>query len=299
VVRKISEWQLAAYAASCVLAGGDVTSLNADVVIVGCGDLGSALARQCQSVGLQVLGLRRHPTQHDFPCLQADITQAESLNLITQSQAKVVVYCVAATEQSDANYYQQYVLGLQHTLQAINTMPQAPLVMFVSSTRMYGQDSDVALDEQSPALHSDFGGQRLMQAETLLKDMPHAVVLRLTGIYGPGRNRLLHWASQPSLWPSENKWTNRIHRDDAAGFMLHLIQRYLANTPLQPCYIVTDQQPASMYEVLHYFAQRLGVATPAHTPAVTGRFFSNQRMLDTGYRLRYPDYRSGGYAISS
>lgn len=273
--------------------------MKADIVIVGCGDLGSAVAQQCQTLGLQVLGLRRHPSQHNFPCLYADITQANTLHLIAQAQPKVVLYCVAATEQTDSNYEQQYVLGLRNTLQAIQAMPQAPLILFISSTRMYGQDSEGALHEDSLPVPNDFGGQRLLQAEALLSDIESAVVLRLTGIYGPGRNRLLQWASQPELWPSDNKWTNRIHRDDAAGLITHLIQLYLAGQSLQSCYIVTDMRPAPMYEVLTYFAQQIGATVPQQTPPVTGRFFSNQRMLQTGYVLRYPDYRSGGYALTS
>ena len=274
--------------------------MNADVVIVGCGDLGAALARQCQSHQLSVLGLRRHPQGEDFPCISADITQVESLSVIAKTQAKVLVYCVAATEQSYANYQQQYVQGLRNTLQACQALATMPLIIFVSSTRMYGQDSTQALDEQSVPLNSDFGGQRLMQAEALLEQIPHAVALRLTGIYGPGRQRMLQWASNPALWPADNKWTNRIHRDDAVGFIWHLIQAHMRGLALQRLYIVTDSQPTPMYDVLHYFAQRLGVqqALP-NKPLSGGRFFSNQRMLSTGYQLRYPSYLSGGYPLPS
>lgn len=279
--------------------------MNADVVIVGCGDLGSAVAQLLQSAQLSVLGLRRHaPPQPalagaSFLYASADITQPASLAIIAQTQAKILLYCVAATEQSDANYYQQYVLGLQHCIQLCQQMAQPPLMMFVSSTRMYGQDSQQALDETSPPLNADFGGQRLLQAEQLLQHYPHAMVLRLTGIYGPGRNRLLQWAANPALWPAENKWTNRIHRDDAAGFIVHLMQAYLQGKPVQSMYIVSDDEPAPMHQVLAYFATQLGVAVPAHDVPVSGRFFSNQRLRQSGYQLRYANYRSGGYSLAN
>ncbi len=272
--------------------------MKADIVIVGCGDLGSALAQQCQLHDLSVLGLRRHPDAQEFACAFADISQPASLSVIVEAQPKVLVYCVAATEQTDANYQQQYVQGLQNTLQACQALANQPLIIFISSTRMYGQDSELALDEQSMPLHSDFGGQRLMQAEALLQPLDQAVVLRLTGIYGPGRNRMLQWASNPAVWPEQNKWTNRIHRDDAVGFILHLIQAYLRGEAIQRLYIVTDSQPAPMYEVLSYFAEQMGVSqTFADRPLSGGRFFSNQRMLNSGYQLQYPSYRSGGYPL--
>jgi nucleoside-diphosphate-sugar epimerase len=281
------------------MAGNGAANVSADVVIVGCGDLGSAVAEMLQSAQLSVLGLRRHPDpQASFPCVSADICQPASLAKIAQTQAKILLYCVAATEQSDANYYQQYVLGLQHCIQVCQQMAQPPLIIFVSSTRMYGQDSPQPLDETSPALHADFGGQRLMQAEQLLQTYAQSIVLRLTGIYGPGRNRLLHWAANPALWPAENKWTNRIHRDDAAGFIVHLMQAHLNAKALQSMYIVTDHEPAPMHQVLAYFAEQLGVTVPAVETPVSGRFFSNQRLRETGYQLRYENYRSGGYLLT-
>lgn len=228
----------------------------------------------------------------------ADITQPNSLQCLIEAKPNMLVYCVAASEQSDASYLQHYVLGLHNTLQLCRQMQTPPHLLFISSTRMYGQDSLQALDESSPTLQYDYGGQRLLEAEQLLQDYAHARVLRLTGIYGPGRQRMLQLARQPERWPEENKWSNRIHRDDAAGFILHLCQMLQAGQSCAPCYIVTDDMPAPMHEVLSYLAQQQQLTvTPSHTP-VTGRYFSNHLMRQTGYQLRYPNYRSGGYALA-
>ncbi len=82
---------------------------------------------------------------------------------------EIILYCVAATAQEDDNYYQHYVLGLQHVLAAQPTNPNLKHVFFVSSTRVYGQITHALLDEVTPAEANDFGGYRLLEAEQQLQ----------------------------------------------------------------------------------------------------------------------------------
>jgi nucleoside-diphosphate-sugar epimerase len=168
-------------------------------------------------------------------------------------------------------------------------------VFFISSTRVYGRQSDGWLDENSPALPADFGGRRLLEAERLLQDEEVAsTVMRLSGIYGPGRTRLSEMAKRPETWPPANAWTNRIHRDDAAAFIARCIIQAARDTKPAPLYLVTDSLPAPRHEVLRWLAGRLGVACDAAMPPVTGgKRISNRRLLASGFRLRYPDYMSG------
>ncbi len=169
-------------------------------------------------------------------------------------------------------------------------------VFFVSSTRVYGQQTDDWLDENTPASPSDFGGLRLQEAETLLNtlDIPHTI-LRLSGIYGPGRTRLLQLARSPQTWPSNNSWTNRIHRDDAAAFIASCVIKADKGESLESLYLVTDSQPTSQHEVLRWLAVKQGLSMEKVPvpPVAGGKRLSNRRMLETGFRLRYPDYQAG------
>ncbi len=272
------------------------------MLIVGCGDLGIELAQQLQSQGLTPIGLRRSLiTDASFDCIQADVTQPSSLSAASNLNPDFLVYCVAASAQTDESYRQHYVEGLRNVLVALKDATNLKHVFFVSSTRMYGQTTDTLLDENTVPQEMDFGGQRLLEAENILKQAEKSwshTALRLTGIYGPGRNRMINLAANPSHWPTQNTFSNRIHRDDAAAFIVHLIQMFLNAQPIENCYVVTDNSPVSQYEVLHWIAAQMGTElTGAEPEVVGGKRMLNQRMLSTGFLLKYPDYKVGYSAM--
>ncbi len=266
------------------------------VLIVGCGDLGGAVAGQLAQLGLEAIGVRRSTIAiAGVTVIQADVTQAASLNVLRDIQPTILIYCVAANGQTDEQYKAHYVDGLRHVLATQTENSKLQHVIFVSSTRVYGQKTDALLDEPVVALPADFGGERLLQAESLLKALPcNATVLRLSGIYGVGRLRMINLAKSPANWPEKNSWSNRIHRDDAAAFMVFLVQQVLANNHVAACYIVTDSRPATQYEVLEWIATQLNIEIQGKAPAITGgRRLNNQAMLATGFTLQYPDFQAG------
>lgn len=270
------------------------------VLIVGCGDLGGAVAKQLSNLGVNVVGVRRsHEPIAGVTVIQADVTQSSSLNFLKEIQAEVLIYCVAANGQADAQYKAQYVDGLRNVLATQTRNFALKHVFFVSSTRVYGQKTDALLNELSLAEPCDFGGERLLEAESLLNSLQcNSTVLRLSGIYGPGRLRMINLAKSPESWPNQDGWTNRIHRDDAAAFIVFLTQLVLAGASIKPCYIVTDSKPSSQYEVLTWIANKLQIKVESKPPNIeSGKRLDNQAMLDSGFRLRYPDYASGYQAL--
>src|SRR5690606_24982960 len=98
-------------------------------------------------------------------------------------------------------------------------------VLFASSTAVYGQDDGSWVDETSPTEPRRFTGRCLLEAEALLAGSGLGFSnVRFAGIYGPGRGRLLSQVLDGSaVFGSEPHITNRIHRDDCAGFLQHLI----------------------------------------------------------------------------
>ena len=129
-------------------------------------------------------------------------------------------------------------------------------------------------------------------------------MLRLGGIYGPGRTSLVERVRSGAarVSPGSARFTNRIHRDDAAAALAHL-----AALPAAPsCHLGVDCAPAPEAEVLAWLAERLGVAPPCEdappareeTRRATGnKRCSNARLLATGFRFRYPTYREGYEAL--
>ena len=275
----------------------------AKVLIIGCGDLGSEVARQLVALDIQTIAVRRSANQvHGVTFIQADVTHASSLAPLEAVQPEILIYCVAAGGQTDEQYKAQYVDGLRNVLATQTKNSNLKHVFFVSSTRVYGQEVDKLIDETDAAIAIDFGGYRLLEAENLLLPLACSnTVLRLSGIYGPGRLRMINLAKSPAAWPQQNSWTNRIHRDDAAAFIVFLVKRALEDIAVLPavinrsCYIVTDSKPTAQYEVLNWIAGKLHLSKPsnANPPIAGGKRLSNQAMLATGFALQYPDYQTG------
>ncbi|MDP1658815.1 MAG: SDR family oxidoreductase [Methylotenera sp.] len=274
----------------------------AKVLIVGCGDLGGAVAKQLSSLGFDTVGVRRSNSSIEgVTIIQADVTQPASLINFKHAQPEILIYCVTANGQTDEQYKAHYVDGLRHVLVMQSDNLKLKHVFFVSSTRVYGQQTDALLDESTPAMPADFGGVRLLEAESLLNSLHcNSTVLRLSGIYGAGRLRMINLAKSPENWPAQNSWTNRIHRDDAAAFMVFLVLQISADAAIQSCYIVTDSKPSSQYEVLNWIANKMQIKVETKTPVLEGgKRLGNQAMLNTGFRLQYPDFKAGYQALLS
>jgi len=270
----------------------------AKVLIVGCGDLGGEIARLLSLSKHQVVGVRASvkPLGSNVQCIQADVTQEKTLTSLESLKPEVLIYCVAANAQTDESYNAHYVEGLRNVLATQVNNDALLHVFFVSSTRVYGQKSDAILDETTPAIPSDFGGKRLLEAESMIKHLScNATSMRLSGIYGKGRLYLVNMAKDTNRWPHENAWSNRIHRDDAASFITFLCEMVMSKQPVADCYIVTDDMPTQQYEVLAWLAKKQGIdATHIKVPLVHGgKRLSNHRMRDTGFQLRYPNYQIG------
>jgi len=133
-------------------------------------------------------------------------------------------------------------------------------------------------------------------------------VLRLSGIYGPGRNAFVNLRSgSAKRLIKPGQVFNRIHVDDIAGALAAAIERPEAG----PIFNVADDEPAPPQEVIAYAAELLGVNPPAEIEieqaqlSPMGRSFygenkrvSNQRLRgDLGYALRYPTFREGLAAL--
>ncbi|MES1989296.1 MAG: NAD-dependent epimerase/dehydratase family protein, partial [Pseudomonadota bacterium] len=144
----------------------------AKVLIVGCGDLGGAVAAQLSATNIQVTGVRRSDVAIcGVKIIQADITEGSSLDVLKPIQPDILIYCVAANGQTDEQYKANYVDGLRNVLATQLENSNLKHVFFVSSTRVYGQKTDACLDESTPAIAADFGGERLLEAEALLNNL--------------------------------------------------------------------------------------------------------------------------------
>jgi nucleoside-diphosphate-sugar epimerase len=240
----------------------------------------------------------------------ADLADPDSLArgfaALGDARLDVLVYAAAADRGDDAAYRAAYVDGLRNAIAALARRAEAPRrVFFTSSTAVYAQRSGEWVDETSPTEPTQFRGMRMLEAERelLASGMP-ATVLRLGGIYGPGRTRLVERVRSGRAWihPGPPRYTNRIHRDDAVGALCHLAALALAGEPLAPIYLAVDDEPADEAVVLRWLADRLGVSLPPPPPgqgegSEPNRRCRNARLRAAGYRFRHPTFREGYAAL--
>lgn len=274
------------------------------LVIAGCGDVGTALAERMLQRGWQVSGLRRDPSAlpEGIGRIAGDLTEAQA-PADWPAHVDYLVYCPAAGKRDPALYQRLYVDGLRHMLSWASASDSQPQYLLqVSSTGVYGQSDGEWVTENSPAQATTTTGPLLLQAEDVaLRSSIPASVVRLGGIYGPGRNRLIEQVRNGLHVPAEPpQYTNRIHRDDAAGLLEHLLVAAAKGELLAPCYLGVDNEPAALHEVAEWMAQQLGVSLLEQGPTANrmgSKRCSNALARESGWVPQYPSYREGYGAL--
>lgn len=270
------------------------------LLVIGCGDLGSAVALHYADAGWQVWGVRRQTcVLPGVTMLSADVTEIASLRPLAALAPDFVLMVLTPGAFTDERYRKVYVEGLTNCLQVLDRSKLRRLV-WVSSTSVFQQDDGQLLNEDSAATPTNFSGQRLLEAETLLgaADIPHTIV-RCGGIYGPGRERLLRQLRAGKRSPNTPlRVSNRIHRDDVVGILQFLLMQAAAGLQLDNRYLAVDAEPAPISDVEQWFCMQLGID---YTTLVVqdgelrggNRRCSSERLQALGYRFLYPTYREG------
>lgn len=184
-------------------------------------------------------------------------------------------------------------------------------ILYVGTTGIYGDCRGEWVDESRPANPTVDRARRRWDAESRLREWAgktaaDLVVLRVAGIYGPGRlplDRLRR--GLPMVGEDEAPWTNRIHVDDLAAVCVAAMDR----APGGAVYNVSDGQPGNMADYFNRVADLAGLPRP---PVVRladaggrlsegllsylgeSRRLDNRRMLrELGVTLRYPTLDAG------
>ena len=273
------------------------------VLIAGCGDVGTALGLTLCRSGREVFGARR--SAHLLPAplrpLPVDVTDRAAIER-TVPAVDFVVYAVAAGRRDEGAYRRAYADGVSALLDVLEGRAEPPRrVLFVSSTSVYGDRGGAWTDETAPLAPRGFAGESLVAGERRMLASPiPATVVRFAGIYGPGRGWMIERARAGARCAGDPpKFTNRIHRDDCAGVLAHLI----GCEQVDDAYIGVDDAPVEECEVLEWLAARLGAPAPRRVRADagagqgSGKRCSNARLRSSGYRFRYPSYREGYAAV--
>lgn len=271
-----------------------------DILWAGWGDLGRAALPALAAAGHRVHGLRResvdHPPEGLVP-LRGDLHAPEGLEPLPEVQACVVTLTPDTRDLAGYEHTYVHAMANLHALlqgEDLAAQPRLERLVFVSSTAVYGQQGGERVDETSSTSPSRFNGTVMVRAERLVASARWpTTIARLAGIYGPGRDRLLRKVREQK--PSTDRWTNRIHRDDAAAAIVHLLGM---DTP-PPVVDVADTEPATNRTVLGWLADRMGLPTPPleGDGAPGGKRVSADLLAATGFRHAYPTFRDGYAAM--
>jgi nucleoside-diphosphate-sugar epimerase len=269
--------------------------------------VGAALAKRLVAEGHEVWAVRRSkaPGPEGTQTLALDLGEPAALAALPEGLS-AVVWTVSPDGRDDAAYARAYVDG-PRALQSFLAERGDPVQRFVltTSTGVYAQTDGSWVDEESPTEPTHHSGVRMIEGERVVQAGPFdGVALRLGGIYGPGRtsfvDRVRHGEARQ---PRASIYTNRIHRDDCAGALHHL----LAHPAPEPVYVGVDREPAALAEVQAWLAEQLGVPEPPledeqAVAAVGRRARSNKRcrsdrLVASGYSFIHPTYREGYAAV--
>lgn len=258
-------------------------------VMLGCGDLGIRVGTELAASGRHVTGVRRNVAAlpEHIRGVSADLASGDVPDL----PADLLVITMTPDRRDPSGYRSTYVEGVRRGLDAVLRSGPPQRAVLVSSTSVYG-DLEGDLDEDTAVAPSAERAQILLESEALFHDaLPHGSVLRLSGLYGAPGNRLVRTVREGGN-PDPGRWTNRIHRADAAAAIVHLLTR---DEDPEDLYVGTDDEPCAAGDVRDFVADELGLPRPAPTGLTTptGRRMINSRLRASGLSLQYPTYREG------
>ncbi|EON22609.1 VActC family protein [Nocardioides sp. CF8] len=268
--------------------------MTSDVLLVGCGDLGAAVGLRLVERGHDVLALRRNADRVPPPLRGLSVDLTRETPVLPDLRARLLVVALTARPRTEEAYRSTYVEGMRRALDALaDAGPLPERAVLISSTAVNASTDRPGLsDETTPAGPKDGPGRMLLAAEELFAErLPGGTVLRLSGLYGGGSTRLLDQVREGRI-EDPHRWTNRIHREDAAAAVVHLLTR-----PEQPesLYLGTDDEPAQLGDVAAFLATRMGASAPppADPEQGHGKRLSNARLRATGWRPTRPSFREG------
>jgi nucleoside-diphosphate-sugar epimerase len=278
-------------------------------LIVGCGYVGFALGKELARQGHEVFGLRRTAGDNldletaGIVPLKGDITNREDLAKLPD-EYDWVVNCVSSSRGDVEDYRRVYLEGMRNLIEWLSPNPPKKFV-YTSSTSVYGQMDGSTVTELSPTEPATETARVLVEAEKILleaaaQNFP-AVVLRIAGIYGPGRG---YWFKQfpqgeARIEGSGERFLNMIHREDVAGAIIAALEK----APAGDIYNVVDDEPVTQLTLFQWLSNHFGKEMPpfvdggeqrARKRAWTNKRVSNAKLKSqVGYRFKYPTFREG------
>ncbi len=264
--------------------------------VLGAGYVGSALAAAVVQRGHAAWAVRRSSvgfTNDGVTWLRGSIGSEPIAGM--PDALDVVVLTIAPSSALDG-YDATYPPAASAAL-ALARATNARALIYTSSTGVYGGRNGEWVDERSPRAGAGDGNGALIATEDILlgADWDAVTILRVAGIYGPGRDPRARMSNAVALPQRGEYWTNLAHRDDIVGAVMHVV----AEMPSARVFNVSDGAPAQAADVARWLVGASGgepgalVFGNAEQRSRNDQRVSNAALVASGWSPRYPSFRDG------
>jgi nucleoside-diphosphate-sugar epimerase len=258
---------------------------------------------------MRVTALTRNPAsavvlrEVGIETIVADLAQTSWHGEI-ETAPEFALDCVSSGGGGAEAYRQSYLRGMDSIAAWATARGGVGTFVYTSSTSVYPQGGGASVDEAMPVSAATERAQVLIETETRVQSSRRAwrrwFILRLAGIYGPGRHHLLEQVRAGSVAGTGEHHLNLIHRDDVVSAIAACITA--APATANEILNVADNGRARKDEIVNWLANQLGLPAPQFTGLPLGerrmvtpdRIIANERLKATlGWRPRYPTFRDG------
>lgn len=239
------------------------------LLVAGMGFLGRELARQALAGGWEVAGLgRTAPAAAELPAgvewLTADLADPDSLRRAAEHAGTFawMVHCASSGRGGVERYREVYQRGCENLLAVFD---EARLG-FTSSTSVFGQSDGGEVDEDTPVSPPTPTSRVLAETEEQVREAG-GTVLRLAGLYGPGRSVLLQrfLDGESVIETGRSRWINQIQVEDAASAWCTILEAEPGRTA-GAVFHAADGQPLTQRQVQEFLANHFQRSLPPEAP---------------------------------
>ena len=271
------------------------------VLILGCGDIGTRVGLSLLDQGWRVAAARRTPGQlpDPFDSYRVNLTDPASWDELDAVAPDYVV--VTPTPQNyDPAGYQAGFAGVAKTLANQKWISRCRRVIWVSSTRVYRESEGGWVDEHSPLNLEEPQASAMIAGEAMIRRAATATIIRPAGVYGDPEGMLMRRVRAGEGGATGALYGNRIHREDLARLIVHCLERDAAGQSVPPTLVGADNDQAPTHQIEDWLAARLNVTLSRDPSTGTGR--ANRRCRNallekTGFQLSYATWREGYEAM--
>lgn len=274
------------------------------VVVAGCGWLGTAIGVELRRQGHRVTAIRRDPQKAaelaalGLEPLVLDLADPKAYQQFPKDVQGIV--CCQAARADSADGYRGAYLDANQTLLRAAAARSVQALVYTGSTGVFGYRDGREVAEDAAVAPTSRTAELLVEAEQLLveagqRGLPTRVV-RLSGLYGPGRWGALTRVRSGALalGPGDDAYMNFCHQEDAVAAVIAALQGGRDGV----VYHASDAAPPRRRDVVQWLAAQMGV-DPVVSTAMAAPDAPNRRIQaewsrqQLGLTLVHPDYRSG------